>query len=73
MVCTSRYSTHMLTNDSHLDGTVLHSSGMVLDALTRPSLMITDALNAAVVHPPRKERYAALFGMDQCIMMSSYR
>lgn len=48
---------------SHLDGTVLHSNGMVLDALTRPSLMITDALNAAVVHPPRKERYAALFGM----------
>lgn len=47
--------------ESHLDGTVLHSSGMVLDALTRPSLMITDALNAAVVHPPRKERYAALF------------
>ncbi|KAI8145312.1 beta-lactamase-like protein [Fennellomyces sp. T-0311] len=47
--------------ESHLDGTVLHSNGNVLDALTRPSLLITDALNAAVVHPPRKERNSAMF------------
>ncbi|KAI9258770.1 beta-lactamase-like protein [Phascolomyces articulosus] len=47
--------------ESHLDGTVLHSNGNVLDALTRPSLMITDALNASVVHPPRKDRNAAMF------------
>lgn len=47
---------------SHLNGTVLHSGGVVLDALTRPSLMITGALNASVSHPSRKERYAAMFG-----------
>ncbi|KAI7851223.1 beta-lactamase-like protein [Circinella umbellata] len=47
--------------ESHLDGTVLHSNGNVLDALTRPSLMITDALNASFVHPPRKDRNAAMF------------
>ncbi|KAI9317887.1 beta-lactamase-like protein [Dichotomocladium elegans] len=47
--------------ESHLDGTVLHSGGVVLDALTRPSLLITDALNAAAAHPARKERHAILF------------
>ncbi|KAI7862820.1 beta-lactamase-like protein [Spinellus fusiger] len=47
--------------ERHLDGTVLHSGGVVLDALTRPSLLITDALNAAVIHPARKDRYAAMF------------
>lgn len=46
----------------HLDGTVLHSGGVVLDALTRPSLLITDAYNSKVVHPARKDRYAAMFG-----------
>ncbi|KAI7888717.1 beta-lactamase-like protein [Mucor mucedo] len=45
----------------HLDGTVLHSGGVVLDALTRPSLLITDAYNSKVVHPARKDRYAAMF------------
>lgn len=47
---------------SHLDGTVLHSGGVVLDSLTRPSLLITDAYNSQVVHPARKDRYAAMFG-----------
>ena len=47
---------------SHLDGTVLHSGGVVLDALTRPSLLITDSYNSKVVHPARKDRYAAMFG-----------
>ncbi|KAL0095247.1 beta-lactamase-like protein [Phycomyces blakesleeanus] len=47
--------------ERHLDGTVLHSGGVVLDSLTRPSLLITDALNAAVIHPARKDRYAAMF------------
>ncbi|KAL1934717.1 hypothetical protein VTP01DRAFT_6899 [Rhizomucor pusillus] len=47
--------------ECHLNGTVLHSGGVVLDALTRPSLMITGALNASVSHPSRKERYAAMF------------
>ncbi|RUS30806.1 hypothetical protein BC938DRAFT_478934 [Jimgerdemannia flammicorona] len=46
---------------SHLDGTVLHSGGVVLDTLSRPSLMITDAYNANIVHPARKHRDAALF------------
>ncbi|KAG1068246.1 hypothetical protein G6F60_006073 [Rhizopus arrhizus] len=45
----------------HLDGTVLHSGGVVLDSLTRPSLLITDAYNSQVVHPARKDRYAAMF------------
>ncbi len=48
---------------SHLDGTVLHSGGVVLDSLTRPSLLITDAYNSQVVHPARKDRYAAMFGI----------
>ncbi|CAJ0912695.1 7760_t:CDS:2, partial [Entrophospora sp. SA101] len=30
----------------HLDGAVLHSNGVVLDALSQPSLMITDAYNS---------------------------
>lgn len=47
---------------SHLDGTVLHSGGVVLDTLTRPSLLITDSYNSKVVHPARKDRYAAMFG-----------
>lgn len=49
-------------NYRHLDGTVLHSGGVVLDSLTRPSLLITDAYNSKVVHPARKDRYAAMFG-----------
>ncbi|KAF7729866.1 cleavage and polyadenylation specificity factor subunit 2 [Apophysomyces ossiformis] len=48
--------------ECHLDGTALYSGGVMLDALTRPSLLITDALNASVMHPPRREdRYAAMF------------
>lgn len=47
---------------SHLDGTVLHSGGVVLDSLTRPSLLITDSYNSKVIHPARKDRYAAMFG-----------
>ncbi|CAO3643873.1 unnamed protein product [Mucor hiemalis] len=47
--------------EQHLDGTVLHSGGVVLDALTRPSLLITDAYNSKVIIPARKSRYAAMF------------
>ncbi|KAI8375788.1 beta-lactamase-like protein [Blakeslea trispora] len=47
--------------EHHLDGTVLHSGGVVLDALVRPSLLITDAYNSQVVHPARKDRYQAMF------------
>ncbi|KAI9487623.1 MAG: beta-lactamase-like protein [Benjaminiella poitrasii] len=47
--------------EQHLDGTVLHLGGMVLDSLTRPSLLITDSYNSKVVHPARKDRYAAMF------------
>ncbi|CAG8500288.1 3142_t:CDS:2 [Acaulospora colombiana] len=48
--------------ERHLDGTVLHINGVVLDALSRPSLMITDAYNSLIIHPARKHRDAALFG-----------
>ncbi|CAJ0824574.1 18060_t:CDS:10 [Entrophospora sp. SA101] len=37
------------------------SNGVVLDALSRPSLMITDAYNSLIIHPPRKSRDTALF------------
>ncbi|KAI7899636.1 beta-lactamase-like protein [Cokeromyces recurvatus] len=47
--------------EQHLDGTVLHSGGVVLDSLTRPSLLITDSYNSKVVHPARKDRYTAMF------------
>ncbi|CAG8667410.1 18459_t:CDS:10 [Dentiscutata erythropus] len=47
--------------ERHLDGTVLHINGVVLDALSRPSLMITDAYNSLIIHPARKHRDAALF------------
>lgn len=56
------YEIHWETNYRHLDGTVLHSGGVVLDALTRPSLLITDAYNSKVIIPARKSRYAAMFG-----------
>src|ERR1700722_262888 len=48
--------------ERHLDGTVLHKDGVVLDALSRPTLMITDAYNSLISHPARKHRDAALFG-----------
>ncbi|ORZ05984.1 beta-lactamase-like protein [Absidia repens] len=47
--------------ESHLDGTVLLSDGVVLDPLARPSLLITDSLNADTFSPPRKDRYSAMF------------
>ncbi|KAI8068327.1 beta-lactamase-like protein, partial [Gongronella butleri] len=48
--------------ESHLDGTVLLNDGVILDALSRPSLLITDALNANVMQAPRRDdRHAALF------------
>lgn len=39
-----------------------HLDGIVLDPLTRPSLLITDSYNSQVIHPARKDRYAAMFG-----------
>jgi len=56
----------------HLDGTVMHFNGEVLDALSRPSLMITDAYNSLVIHPPRKQRESDLFGMCICLFSSWY-
>ncbi|KAG9288727.1 hypothetical protein G9A89_004346 [Geosiphon pyriformis] len=47
--------------ERHLDGTVLHVNGEVLETLSRPSLMITDAYNSLNIHPPRKLRDNALF------------
>lgn len=37
----------------HLNGTILHVSG---DLLSRPTLLITDALNAQTSQPTRKQR-----------------
>ncbi|KAI8334392.1 beta-lactamase-like protein [Chlamydoabsidia padenii] len=47
--------------ESHLDGTALLTDGVVLDSLARPSLLITDSLNADIFSPPRKDRYSAMF------------
>ncbi|ORY97347.1 beta-lactamase-like protein [Syncephalastrum racemosum] len=47
--------------EAHLDGTSLLSGADVLESLSRPSLMITDAFNAEAVHPARKDRNAAIF------------
>src|SRR5690349_6197343 len=44
---------------SHLDGTILLSDGVALEALVRPSLLITGALNAEI---PSRDRYTAMFG-----------
>ncbi|ORX43855.1 hypothetical protein DM01DRAFT_1349896 [Hesseltinella vesiculosa] len=56
--------------ESHLDGTVLLSEGVVLDALSRPSLLITDALNANVMQAPRRDdRHAALFGNGGSVLL----
>ncbi|CAJ0746288.1 15276_t:CDS:2, partial [Entrophospora sp. SA101] len=54
-----KYSQPMILGD----GAVLHSNGVVLDALSQPSLMITDAYNSLVIHPPRKLHDTALFGI----------
>ncbi|KAJ1979897.1 hypothetical protein H4R35_001336 [Dimargaris xerosporica] len=45
--------------DRHLGGSVILNQGVVLDALSRPSLLITDARNATVSVPPRKQRDVA--------------
>ncbi|RKP07912.1 beta-lactamase-like protein [Thamnocephalis sphaerospora] len=47
--------------ERHLNGTVLHANGVVLETLARPSVLITDAYNALSVQPPRKNRDQALF------------
>ncbi|KAK9693101.1 hypothetical protein K7432_014071 [Basidiobolus ranarum] len=47
--------------ERHLDGTVLHANGLVLESLLRPSVLITDAYNSRAVHAARKYREAALF------------
>ncbi|ORX89542.1 hypothetical protein K493DRAFT_233166 [Basidiobolus meristosporus CBS 931.73] len=47
--------------ERHLDGTVLHANGVVLESLFRPSVLITDAYNSLAVHAARKYRENALF------------
>lgn len=46
--------------DRHLNGTSLHQNGAVHQELYRPTVLITDAYNSLVVHPPRKQRDSAL-------------
>lgn len=58
--------------ERHLDGTVLHKDGVVLDALSRPTLMITDTYNSLISHPARKHRDAALFGKLANIPIRDY-
>ncbi|CAG8467764.1 8313_t:CDS:10 [Paraglomus occultum] len=57
--------------ERHLDGTVMHVNGEVLDALSRPSLMITDAYNSLIIHPPRKQRESDLFEAIHSTLASS--
>lgn len=49
------------SKDSHLNGSILYSNGIVLDALSRPTTLITDAINSNVFIPSRKKRIEAFF------------
>ncbi|EMR08657.1 hypothetical protein PNEG_03131 [Pneumocystis murina B123] len=49
------------SKDSHLNGSILYSNGVVLDALSRPTTLITDAINSNVFIPSRKKRVEAFF------------
>ncbi|RKP12642.1 beta-lactamase-like protein [Piptocephalis cylindrospora] len=44
----------------HLNGTALHSNGTILDALHRPSLLITSTHSSLSSTAPRKDRHASL-------------
>ncbi|KAI9228777.1 MAG: beta-lactamase-like protein [Piptocephalis tieghemiana] len=44
----------------HLNGTTLHANGSILDALHRPSLLITSANSSLSSTAPRKDRYSSL-------------
>jgi cleavage and polyadenylation specificity factor subunit 2 len=53
------------TKERHLDGTVLLKGGAgggVLESLSRPDLLITDAERTLMVSARRKDRDAALLG-----------
>ncbi|QSL66962.1 hypothetical protein MERGE_001349 [Pneumocystis wakefieldiae] len=49
------------SKDSHLNGSILYSNGVVLDALSRPTTLITDSINSSVFIPSRKKRIEAFF------------
>ncbi|QSL65526.1 hypothetical protein MERGE_002839 [Pneumocystis wakefieldiae] len=49
------------SKDSHLNGSILYSNGIVLDALSRPTTLITDSINSSVFIPSRKKRIEAFF------------
>ncbi|KAG4303863.1 hypothetical protein PORY_002717 [Pneumocystis oryctolagi] len=49
------------SKDSHLNGSILYSNGTILDALSRPTTLITDAINSNVSTPSRKKRTEAFF------------
>jgi cleavage and polyadenylation specificity factor subunit 2 len=54
------------TKERHLDGTVLLKGGAgggVLESLSRPDVLITDAERTLVVSARRKDRDAALLGL----------
>ncbi|KAG5513457.1 hypothetical protein PMAC_000888 [Pneumocystis sp. 'macacae'] len=49
------------SKDSHLNGSILYSNGTILDALSRPTTLITDAMNSNISIPSRKKRIEAFF------------
>ncbi|CCJ29043.1 unnamed protein product [Pneumocystis jirovecii] len=49
------------SKDSHLNGSILYSNGTILDALIRPTILITDAINSNISIPSRKKRTEAFF------------
>ena len=58
--CATSYTIIHDLNPRHLDPTILHQNPPI-DALSRPSVLITDAYNALNNPPPRKARETALF------------
>ncbi|EEB08093.1 cleavage factor two Cft2/polyadenylation factor CPSF-73 [Schizosaccharomyces japonicus yFS275] len=48
------------SKDKHLNGTALYSNGQILEILTRPNTLVTDANNALISIPARKKRDEAL-------------
>ena len=59
--------------ERHLDGTILMSSagGAIFESLARPDLLITDAERSNVIGSRRKDRDAALIGMQSLLAVSS--
>ncbi len=59
--------------ERHLDGTILMSGagGTIFESLARPDLLITDAERANVIGSRRKDRDAALIGIQTLLGVAS--